>query len=92
MKRRIDLFLKLRSYYAVAKAEGVDPATIRKQMKRINHPEVKELVEQRTRKKYDFCYKCNRSFKEIGYCCKGLCRTCYTYFWRKPMVRRGQRI
>ena len=93
MKRRIDLFLNLRSYSAVAKAEGVDPATIRKQMQRINNEEVQELVQKRSFKKYLRCEMCGRLFNDIlKVFAKGQCQACYKYFNRTPNYRARRRI
>jgi protein-arginine kinase activator protein McsA len=80
MKERIDLFLKLRSYSAVARAEGVDPATIRKQMQNIDHELVQALVKKRSHQKYTRCEMCGRPFGKLKLFAKGQCQACYKYF------------
>jgi protein-arginine kinase activator protein McsA len=92
MKRRMDLFLNLRSYSAVAKIEGVDPATIRKQMQHINDPLIQELVKKRSFKKYTRCEMCGRTFGELKLFAKGQCQACYKYFTREPKFRAVRRI
>jgi protein-arginine kinase activator protein McsA len=92
MKERIDLFLQLQSYSAVARVVGVDPATIRKQMQRINHPLVQALVKKRSFRKYFRCEMCGRPFGKLKLFAKGQCQACYKYFNYVTNKRLRRRI
>ena len=77
LQKRVDLFLRIGTFSGVAKEEGVNPATIRKQLQHINDPIVKILVAKRKHKKYKRCVMCERT---INIFAKGQCQACYKYF------------
>ena len=87
MKRRIDLFLRLRSYAKVARELGLCRSTIQEYFNTHKFPQVIEVINELKRGQ-TICRFC---FKERKIVSHGKCNACYKYFNYIPSVGRRVR-